>query len=158
VAPSTPSRSTSLFGRKSWDRHVFAQMTDPFSSQLRSIKSKYPDLALAPWVRTYCAAYEGMTKLIHSSDGAHELYDLGSDPGELRNRTAADPDRAAALLAALRSFEHGLPQYDSGARGAEDEPPMRTNEEQEMLEALGYVTAGEAVQTDPLKPHCTPPP
>ncbi len=158
VPPSTPSFSTSLLERKTYDRYVFAQMTDPFATHLNAVHENYPDLSLAPWVRTYCAAYEGMTKLLHASDGAHGLFDLSADPGELDNRHATDPARSAALVSALQAFEHGLPLYDPNARGPDDTPQMRTNEEKAMLELLGYVTPGEDVKTDPLSPRCTPPP
>jgi len=158
VAPSQPSFSTSLLDRKSYDRFIFAQMTDPFATQLNSIHEKYPDLVLEPWVRTYCAAYEGMTKLIHASNDEHALYELATDPGESDNRHATDADRSAQLLSALQTFENGLPVYDPNLRGPDDRPQMRTNEEKAMLEALGYLASGEDVKTDPLSPRCTPPP
>ena len=51
------------------------------------------------------AFYRGGWKLIVQEDGFAELYDLETDPCELRNRAAApeDEDRLQTLWAALRS-------------------------------------------------------
>lgn len=47
------------------------------------------------------AIYRDDWKLIESSDGAHELYDLASDPDEARNLFVSEPGRAEELAAAL---------------------------------------------------------
>ena len=36
-------------------------------------------------------------KLIHASDGKHELYDIANDPGETKNLYAAQAAQAKAL-------------------------------------------------------------
>ena len=44
---------------------------------------------------------KGDWKLIHNIEAEDQLFDLGTDPEELENRVAADPDKAAELGAAL---------------------------------------------------------
>ncbi|MEQ1569171.1 MAG: sulfatase [Myxococcota bacterium] len=133
--------STSLRGRTTWDRHVFSQMLDPFASQLESVHEAHPAADLREWAKTYCVVYEGMTKLIYASDGAHELYDLAADPGELRNRY---PEGAAPLEAALAAFEGELTPYDPAARAPTDGPKGGASaEERERLRILGYVQDDE---------------
>lgn len=48
---------------------------------------------------------DGSWKLIRSPDGRSWLFDLGSDPQERRDESAAEPDRAARLTALLDSRE-----------------------------------------------------
>jgi arylsulfatase A-like enzyme len=146
-----PTFSTSLVGRERWDPYVFSQMLDPFASQLQSVQDAYPDDDLSRWARTYCAIYEGDHKLIVSSDGQHELYDLAQDRGELTNRLEQDTARRDALLGALDRFEEALPQYDPGLRAPQDKPRRAVSEEKAMLELLGYVD-GEAQA--PLRDFC----
>lgn len=51
------------------------------------------------------AIRDGRWKLVEQfEDGSVELYDLGSDEGETRNLAAAEPERAARMLGALRDW------------------------------------------------------
>ena len=78
------------------------------------------------------ALRRGPLKLIRSIDppGPTELYDVYSDPGELRDLAGRSPELDAELDHELDAF------VGSGARGAKRE----LDEEQlESLEALGYV-------------------
>ena len=73
-------------------------------------------------------------KFIHSSDAAHEVYDLANDPGETTDLYRANPDRWSALV---RSAESALgaalvPPRDT--RGA----PELSDEERQQLRDLGY--------------------
>jgi arylsulfatase A-like enzyme len=61
-----------------------------------------------------------------------ELYDLRSDPGELRNLMEEEPGRAAELDATLRQWDAGVPEV----RTDEAEPDR---ESLELLRSLGYV-------------------
>jgi arylsulfatase A-like enzyme len=78
--------------------------------------------------------YRGDLKLILSSDGEDELYDLANDPQELRSLLAEWPDTAAAMAATLRR------RLESGPN---DLPPveLRKLDEKEIrrMKALGYL-------------------
>jgi len=78
------------------------------------------------------AIFAGRYKLIRSSDGFHELYDLAADPGEQANLFGERPELAARLLQALERALAAPPE----ATGA----PAALNEaERADLRALGYL-------------------
>jgi arylsulfatase A-like enzyme len=78
------------------------------------------------------AIYAGRYKLIRSSDGSHELYDLAADPRERVDIFGERPELAQRLLQAL---ERAL-AAPADARGA----PAALNEaERADLRALGYL-------------------
>lgn len=91
----------------------------------------------SPWGarfdRVRRAALGGDWKYIHSSDGAHELYDLGRDRLEEHDLAGASTDSAASLA---RWIEELVAQ---GEVGRSEEPLPATPEEIETLRALGYV-------------------
>jgi len=79
---------------------------------------------------------EGLRKYVWASDGRNALYDLGSDPGETRNRIDALPEAARQMDARLARIFEGLGVGEAEAPAASDDaedPGLR-----EMLEALGY--------------------
>jgi arylsulfatase A-like enzyme len=87
------------------------------------------------WGPPFWGWRQGNHKLIVGPERRTELYDLGADPGELRDRSEPDDARAREMLermnAALRSMAaHG------GERGGEVE---LTPEQLERLRSLGYV-------------------
>jgi arylsulfatase A-like enzyme len=160
VAPNPRARSTSLLGRTTYDPQVFAQLLDPFTSQLAPMLELYPDLDVAPWTHSWCAVYEGETKLVHDADGdRHALYDLAADPREEQNLYAGDPERAARLRAALGAWEASLSPYDPAQRSAEDLRHHKDggaaadDEEAAMLNLLGY-TAGPGLENVPRHDFC----
>lgn len=63
-------------------------------------------------------------------DGSVELYDLAADPAELRNRAAEEPERAERLRELL------APRLRASEAAS---PTVTTEEEREMLRALGYI-------------------
>lgn len=65
-----------------------------------------------------------------------ELYDLHTDPGEMRDLFASDPRRAAAMAEAL----HTRFSTDTSARAME--PVAMDAEVQARLQSLGYIGAG----------------
>jgi arylsulfatase A-like enzyme len=77
------------------------------------------------------AIYSGRLKLIASTKGSRELYDLERDPGEARNLYAAEPGTAKPLEAALRQWVAvaARPQAIGVA------PQLRLD----ALKSLGYV-------------------
>jgi arylsulfatase A-like enzyme len=91
----------------------------------------------APWgprfQRERAAIYEGRYKLIRSTDGRHELYDLAADPGEEHNLFLERAGDAQKLMQRLESVERSAAVQ---AQGTAREP---TPQELKELRELGYV-------------------
>jgi arylsulfatase A-like enzyme len=108
-------------------------------AQARYARSK--DLG-APWRKRFDrerdALYVENYKLIRSSDGRHELYDLAKDPAEGRNLFAERPAEAQTLLAQI---ERVLTK--SGPRATAPLPALTAQERRAMAE-LGYADYEEA--------------
>jgi hypothetical protein len=74
-------------------------------------------------------------KLIQSSDGQHELYDLESDPGETENLFAIRSNVAEEMIDRFEHFKSGrVEMLEPG-----DEAVEATPEQIEELKALGYL-------------------
>src|SRR3546814_16564504 len=71
------------------------------------------------------ALFRGRYKLVRNrppiGDGGWRLYDIGADPGETRDLSAAMPDRFAAMQADYRAFaqENGVLDMPPGYTAAE---------------------------------------
>jgi arylsulfatase A-like enzyme len=121
-------------GRIPADRPVLAEYYYP-EQVLRSMGGHAEERdALQPHLRRLRSLRIGDHKLIWSSDGAHELYDLRADPGELVNRADAD----SGLAAELRSRLDSLLQRSIGTAGTPPQPVLDP-EIEAQLRALGYV-------------------
>lgn len=84
--------------------------------------------------RTRSAMYVEHYKVIRSSDGQNELYDLAADPSEQRDLYASRPTEARALLQQLQRTQERFGGHRSGTP-----LPEPTPEELEILRQLGYV-------------------
>jgi len=103
--------------------------------------SRLPDI-LHPAVgdrfrRVRTVIYDGSHKLIQSSDGHHELYNLNEDPGETTLRNESDSDRLQIMLAELTSELQGSASAAGGGTVSVDEA-RRID-----MEALGYAVGSE---------------
>ncbi|MCC7011617.1 MAG: sulfatase [Planctomycetes bacterium] len=85
--------------------------------------------------------YVGSWKLIRSSDGQHELYDLASDPKELRNVFESRPEVSAKLMARL----HALTLQRRTFEGDPIPPPL-TADELRTLRETGYAGDVDALK------------
>jgi arylsulfatase A-like enzyme len=121
-----PAQALTLFAPDAPDVH--RDRLGPHLRRLRSIES------------------EGL-RLIWSSDGAHELYEVAADPGEQRN-LAGDPryaERERALLAELAAFvaKNGGPRPLPGSARQNATPQGAFGdldpESAELLRELGYL-------------------
>lgn len=73
-------------------------------------------------------------KLIKSTTGKLEVFDLKADPSELRNLTASEPDLTANLLTRLETITLGQPPlFDEKSRA------VLRSETEDALRALGYI-------------------
>lgn len=84
------------------------------------------------------AVFDWPYKLIYSSDGKHELYDLAQDPREQNNLIDERPEVAARLSVALQELEQGRAVLPDGP----DLSPL-DDDLRRRLEELGYVEKQE---------------
>jgi arylsulfatase A-like enzyme len=84
--------------------------------------------------RERTAIYEWPWKYIASSDGAHELYQLDTDPAEQDNRIARDAAVAARLQERVEAAVVSFPSSTAPAPVQE-----LTEEEKKEMDALGYL-------------------
>ena len=135
--PDNPGiRSKSLRNRE-YDPIVYSEMLDPFASQMKNVKARWPDHDVTPWLRTYDVAYEGDHKLLRACDGQAEVFDVSADPLELA--PMADPSRATSLGKAFDAWRSDLVPYDPSKRAPDDGARKQADEEVAMQRALGYV-------------------
>jgi len=86
--------------------------------------------------RLRTAFYDFPWKLIRSSDGRHELYNLDNDPGELHNCFNEQPERTKQMMARLAAMKPAAPESPPAPR---EEKPKLTEEQKEILKANGYL-------------------
>lgn len=96
-----------------------------------------PDPQRLRRIRT--AIYDTELKLIRSSDGKHELYDLARDPLELENLAGQRPGDVARLLSRLAALE-------AGWKAPASRPPQTpmTEAQRKSMQALGYLAGPES--------------
>jgi len=80
------------------------------------------------------AVFDWPYKLIHSSDGDHELYDLEQDPREQNNLIDQRPEVVSRLTAGLQELEQGRAVLPDGPDLSPFDGDIRRR-----LEELGYV-------------------
>ena len=110
-------------------------------ARVENYYSRSKDLFNEAWrhrfLRVRVAAYDWPFKYIESSDGAHELYDLASDPAESHNLVVERADVGARLAAWLAAFPC---EYVEGRPPPKDEEPSA--EQIKRLRAIGYLGEG----------------
>jgi hypothetical protein len=86
------------------------------------------------FLRDLRAIYEPPHKLVESSDGTLELFDLERDPEELVNLAPEDPELVRTLSERIDAFaERHPPLY------AEEAEAVLQPDTEEALRALGYI-------------------
>jgi arylsulfatase A-like enzyme len=123
------------------ERVLLSELPSTFSEPFREIEDTYPNFEAQSWERTLVAYRRGSYKLIWSSLGDHELYDLSRDPREEHDIFAAEEARAQRLLEGLSEFAAGMQAPPAGSGPRRGPSP----EHLERLRALGYV-AGDGEQ------------
>lgn len=82
---------------------VITELTAPYGAK-PGAPDRAADGSYVAQRRRFTAIYDGPWKLVRSSAGERELYDRASDPGEQRDRATSEPDRVAALEAAMDAW------------------------------------------------------
>jgi len=132
-----------LLGRLEPQRPALSEYYRPDQATRRFYEKSSPATRARfdPYRRRIRSVIDDGWKLIWGSDGRHELYDLRSDPDELRNLYDDAPEKARELETTLQAM---LEQYSEGGAapvttdGRESLPPLDAETEAE-LEALGYI-------------------
>jgi len=120
---------------------VVSELTAPCANP----ENRRLDHGIRDWSATYAAIYDGDVKLIESSNGSHELYNLARDGFEQSNLFGIprSRDTAERLLAALREWRAAQPTFEITAEERRAENAAReANRDEELmgqLEELGYV-------------------
>jgi arylsulfatase A-like enzyme len=97
------------------------------------IKRRFPAFDCSVYDRGLRVIREGDLKLIWSSRGDHELYDLARDPAESRNLMAERRDEARGLEEALEEWAAAT------TAGRAERAPDIDRETLERLSGLGYI-------------------
>lgn len=126
AAGLTPTPATAAFHVTPTGRPLLVQN---YYSRKKDLKATWGQR----FNRARSALYWEDYKYIQSSDGAHELFDLKNDPGELQNLMQREPDRAQSMADSLQNLLTAGPVTDPDLPSE----PL-TPEELKQLEELGY--------------------
>jgi len=121
--------------RPAADRPVVAEYVEAYGPLLRNLGESDPSFDAAPFLHQLRSLRLGPQKLVWSSSGALELFDLTTDPEEHEDLARVFPERAAELEFLLQGW------VDAHGSRLNAEPPKRaiTAEEEERLRSLGYL-------------------
>jgi len=114
-------------------RARLAEYVAHFPAPIKLVRRSHPDFDGAPYERALRAYVETPWKLIWSSDGRHELYDVVADPQELVDRAADEPELLARMLGDLEALLARSTRFVSSG-----ERPRVGRQARERLDAVGY--------------------
>ncbi|MBX7259233.1 MAG: sulfatase [Candidatus Hydrogenedentes bacterium] len=100
----------------------------------RAIEFKHP-VAGKRFRRIRTAYIEWPWKLIHSTDGLHELYNIEEDALEVNDCLQAEPVRVASMMERLAAIKPG----NQAPTSPSQEVPELTEEEKKALKSEGYL-------------------
>lgn len=124
--PQDKRASASRFPGSSPERGLLAELRYTRSKDMGAPYGKRFD-------RERAVFYSNHWKLIRSSDGQHELYDLSKDPRELANLFTERADEAKKLMARLHALTLNRRTYEG-----DPIPPPLTADELRTLRETGY--------------------
>jgi arylsulfatase A-like enzyme len=113
--------------------HVYSEYESPIYEMTDNRKYYPPDFDLSVFDRALKVVRDMRYKLVRASDGRHELYDIISDPDELRNLYAEQPERAAQMQATLAEWLSSFTKADVKKDRASLDSLVK-----DQLSALGY--------------------
>jgi len=120
-------------------RALLAELPSTFTEPFGVISRAYPGFDPSVWDRTLVSYREGPSKLIWSSRGDHELYDLSSDPGEAHNLFDAGSEDSHRLLRHMQTFVRQMQEPPAG-EGPASGPSA---EHLQRLKSLGYIAGDD---------------
>jgi arylsulfatase A-like enzyme len=121
-------------------RKLLAELPSTFDEPFELLTRSFPQFDPAAWERSLVAFRDGPHKLIWSSRGDHELYDLSLDPREQHDLFESEPATARRLLTGLQAFARNLQAPRVGGGPA----PGPSAEHLQRLRDLGYIAGEEA--------------
>ncbi len=121
-------------GERDPSRVAITEYRGPSVSALRRVRAANTVEALHR-AKPQIAAQGRRFKILASSDGTRELYDLLSDPAETHNLYTSDHPEARRLDAYINGWKHRVPEFQpTHVRGAELAPDVI-----DALRSLGYL-------------------
>ena len=130
-APDVEGTSLVPFNGGKYHDEVFAEFGRPHS-MIKRLETEFSGHDFSPFDRGLQCVRTEDYKLIASSDGAEELYDLHSDPSETLNLVAERPDIAESLRSRLSRLQARKDSDFKSEHVVEDEAVIKA------LRALGY--------------------
>jgi arylsulfatase A-like enzyme len=119
-------------------RACFSEYLSPYVPLVGEYSAKYPTLDFGRFLRKLRSVRLGDMKLIRSSDGTFELYNLAKDPFESRNLAATDPQTVRKLQKVLNDWLQSFEHYEPATITPEDIKGL-SPEELNNLRGLGYI-------------------
>jgi len=104
---------------------------------LRRFEKRYPEFDRSPYDRRIRSWRERPYKLIWSSDGRHELYDVEADRDETRDLSSDRVEELARLTDRIEEWRARSPLALAGASSTHE--PKPDAEMRAELKALGYI-------------------
>ncbi|MFP6562984.1 MAG: sulfatase-like hydrolase/transferase [Myxococcota bacterium] len=117
-------------------RARLAEYTAANLRTLRTLAEVHPEFDPAPFGRTLKALYVEGWKLLRSSEGEFELFDLEADPSEEVDVFARETERGRVLQQRLEAL---VVELGSAPTRSPEGLLAPTAEKREMLESLGYL-------------------
>lgn len=125
----------SLFGQHNRE-YIFAEYYTPII-YLEVFKKKYPNFDASQYDRRIRSVQFGDNKLIWSSNGKNELYNITDDPGELNNIVDLESQRTERMRKVLFEWFYRI-KSDAISRSDYKEK-IKDEELKKHLRSLGYI-------------------
>jgi arylsulfatase A-like enzyme len=137
--PGPAQNCRSLTGLQPGSRRTaISEFGAPFDTVVLGFMEDYPTRDFGRFTRRMRAVQSGNLKLIRSSNGQCELYDLLSDPLETVDISRDRPEAVRRLSMELKGWVSSFPHWEGTAKAPyTDEEDARRD--LEALRALGYV-------------------
>ena len=134
LAPAAGTIDALSLLRPDVERERISMHPATFPVPFRHARQHDPDFDLTPFRRRFEALRRGELKLIRSSLGERELFDLAADPAETEDLSTVDRSRTREIDARLTSWRNERPRRERERESA----PTLSEQQRRRLRALGY--------------------